>query len=68
VSMVQAILGKYEHSIGDVTLIPSRGGVFEVIAGDDLVFSKKELGRHATIEEVMDSLDAIIGPIPNDEG
>ena len=66
--MVQAILGKYEHSIGDVTLIPSRGGVFEVIAGDDLVFSKKELGRHATIEEVMDSLDPIIGPIPNHEG
>jgi len=66
--MVQAILGKYEHSIGDVTLIPSRGGVFEVIAGDDLVFSKKELGRHATVEEVMDSLDPIIGPIPIDEG
>ena len=66
--MVQAILGKYEHYIGDVTLIPSKGGVFEVIAGDDLVFSKKELGRHATIEEVMDSLDPIIGPIPNHGG
>jgi len=66
--MVQAILGKYEHYIGDVTLVPSKGGVFEVIAGDDLVFSKKELGRHATIEEVMDSLDPIIGPIPNHEG
>ncbi len=66
--MVQAILGKYEHYIGDVTLIPSKGGVFEVIAGDDLVFSKKELGRHATIEEVMDSLDPIIGPIPSHEG
>ena len=66
--MVQAILGKYEHYIGDVTLIPSKGGVFEVIAGDDLVFSKKELGRHATVEEVMDSLDPIIGPIPIDEG
>ena len=66
--MVQAILGKYEHYIGDVTLIPSKGGVFEVIAGDDLVFSKKELGRHATIEEVMDSLDPIIVPIPNHGG
>jgi selenoprotein W-related protein len=66
--MVQAILGKYEHYIGDVTLIPSKGGVFEVIAGDDLVFSKKELGRHATIEEVMDSLDPIIPRIPNHGG
>ncbi len=66
--MVQAILGKYEHHIGDVTLIPSRGGVFEVIAGDDLIFSKEELGRHATIEEVMDSLEGIIGPVPDPEG
>ncbi len=62
--MVQAILGKYEHYIDDVTVIPSRGGVFEVLAGDELIFSKKELGRHATIEEVIDSLDAIIGPLP----
>ncbi len=66
--MVQAILGKYENHIGDVTLIPSRGGVFEVIAGDDLIFSKEELGRHATIEEVMDSLEGIIGPVPDPEG
>lgn len=65
--MVQAILGKYEHYIGDITLIPSKGGVFEVIAGDDLIFSKKEIGRHATIEEVMESLVEIIGPI-SDQG
>jgi selenoprotein W-related protein len=63
--MVQAILGKYEHYIDDITLIPSKGGVFEVIAGDELVFSKKEIGRHATIEEVMDSLDGAIGPVAN---
>ncbi len=66
--MVQAILGKYEHYIGDITLIPGRGGVFEVTAGDALIFSKTELGRHATIEEVMDSLEAIIGPVPDQEG
>lgn len=63
--MVQAILAKYEHHIGDITLIPSLGGVFEVIAGGDLIFSKKELERHATIEEVMDSLEEILGPIAN---
>ncbi len=58
--MVEAILGAYEHYIDDVTVIPSKGGVFEVTAGDQLVFSKKELGRHAEIDEVMQSLDAII--------
>ncbi|GMQ93239.1 MAG: hypothetical protein BMS9Abin12_0716 [Acidimicrobiia bacterium] len=66
--MVQAILGKYEHYIGDITLIPSRGGVFEVTAGEDLIFSKDALGRHATIEEVMESLESIVGPVPDAEG
>lgn len=65
--MVQAILGRFEHHIADITLIPSRGGVFEVVVGDELVFSKRELGRHATIQEVIESLDAIIGPIPEAE-
>ena len=66
--MVQAILGRFEHYIDSITVIPSRGGVFEVMVGDDLVFSKKELGRHATIEEVLDSIDAIVGPVPDPQG
>ncbi len=60
--MVEAILGKYEHYIDDITVVPSTGGVFEVNVGDALVFSKKELGRHATIDEVMESVGAIVGP------
>ena len=63
--MVQAILDKFEHYIDDVTVIPSRGGVFEVTAGDTLVYSKKETGRHATIEEVIESLDAVIETPPS---
>ena len=62
--MVQAILNKYEHYIDDITLIPSRGGAFEVVVGDSLVFSKLDLGRHATIDEVLVSVDGIIGPVP----
>ena len=63
--MVEAILGKYEHYIDDITVVPSTGGVFEVNVGDELVFSKKELGRHATIDEVMESVGAIVGPTAN---
>ena len=66
--MVQAILGKYEHYIDDITIIPSRGGAFEVVVGDSLVYSKLETGRHATIDGVMESVDAIIGPVPDPEG
>lgn len=66
--MVEAILGKFEHYIQDVTVIPSRGGVFEVMVGEDLVFSKKELGRHAEIQEVLEAVDAVVGPIPEPAG
>ena len=66
--MVQAILDKSEHYIASVTVIPSSGGVFEVQVGDDLVFSKKELGRHAETDEVLEAIDAIVGPIPEPQG
>jgi selenoprotein W-related protein len=49
--MVQNLLEEFEHKIDGVTVIPSRGGVFEVMAGDDLVYSKKATGRHAEYEE-----------------
>ena len=62
--MAEAILGKFEHYIDDLTLIPSKGGVFEVIVGDELVFSKLALGRHAEIDEVVDAVDAVVGPVP----
>ena len=39
-----------------MTLIPSRGGVFEVMLGDDLIYSKKETGRHGEPDEIMAEL------------
>lgn len=39
------MLGEHKNNIASLTLIPSSGGVFEIKVGDELVFSKKELGR-----------------------
>ena len=36
-----------------MSLMPSGGGVFEVIVDGALVFSKKALGRHAEDGEVL---------------
>lgn len=33
---------------------PSSGGRFEVIVDDDLIYSKKALGRHAEAGEISD--------------
>ncbi len=41
-----------EIYVGSWQLKPSKGGVFEVTVNDELVFSKKALGRHAQPGEV----------------
>ena len=50
--MVSGLLGEFEHKIEGITLIPSSGGVFEVMADDKLIYSKKETGQHAEFEQV----------------
>lgn len=35
-----------------IKIIPSSGGVFEIKFGDELIFSKKELGRFPEDNEV----------------
>ena len=50
--MAEQLLGEFEHQIDSVTIVPSRGGVFEVTAGADLIYSKKATGRHAEYDEV----------------
>jgi selenoprotein W-related protein len=59
--MAEHILEEFEHQIDDLTLIPSRGGVFEVMAGDELVYSKKATGRHAEPADVLVPLRQLIG-------
>lgn len=58
-SMASQILEEFEHRIEDFTLLPSRGGVFEVVVGDELVYSKKETGRHTDYEEVGPAVRAV---------
>ena len=38
-------------------LIPSKGGVFEVVVNGELVFSKKALGRHAEPGEIRNIIE-----------
>lgn len=58
--MVDQILGEFEHSIDELVLIPSGGGVFEVTADDSLVYSKKATGRHAEYAEIAGPLRRLL--------
>ncbi|MCA1832001.1 MAG: Rdx family protein [Actinobacteria bacterium] len=50
--MTAKLMEEFEHEISSVTIIPSKGGVFEVTVDDNLIYSKKATGRHADYEEV----------------
>lgn len=56
--MAEEILKAKGEGVGGLRLIPSSGGVFEVIVNGKHIFSKKELGRHAEPGEVLSALDA----------
>lgn len=59
--MTEEILADFAPHVDDWTLIPSKGGVFEIELGDELIYSKKETGRHATVEEVREAFASRLG-------
>jgi selenoprotein W-related protein len=55
------LLKHYEHVIETVTLVPSDDGKFEVSVNGDLLFSKKQLHRHAEPGEVLGLVRSLVG-------
>lgn len=47
------LLEHFEPDIAQISVVPSGGGVFEVVVNGELVFSKKALGRHAEPGEIV---------------
>lgn len=45
VALSQKVLDEHKLSIGELIIIPSQGGVFEISLDGKLLFSKTELGR-----------------------
>jgi selenoprotein W-related protein len=58
----QELLTTFEEEIGGVTLRPGTGGVFTVSVDGDLVWSRKEAGRHAEITEIKQLVRDRIAP------
>lgn len=56
-ALAEALLRNYKNDIGQLALIPSSGGVFEVVINDKLVFSKKELGRFPENLEIFEKFE-----------
>jgi selenoprotein W-related protein len=61
--VAEELLGDYQHVIDRFTLIPGRGGVFEVTVDGRLIFSKKTVQkRHAEPGEILRLFEQIVGP------
>jgi selenoprotein W-related protein len=54
------ILKEFEPEIEQVTLVPSDGGRFEVVANGSLLYSKVKTGRHPRPGEVMELVRNIL--------
>ena len=60
VSLADKLLGKYKNTLGEVALVPSSGGAFEVVLDGQKVYSKAETGRFPDESALLSEMDAKI--------
>lgn len=60
--MAQELLSTFEDDIGGVTLEPGSGGIFEVSADGQKIWSRKEMGRFPDIKELKQAVRDQVAP------
>ena len=60
--MAQELLTTFEGELGEVALIPGAGGVFEVRAGGERLWSRKERGRFPDVKELKQLVRDVVAP------
>ncbi|MDO8825180.1 SelT/SelW/SelH family protein [Methylophaga sp.] len=60
--MAQELLSTFDGEITELTLKPGTGGVFEVTADSELVWSRKQEGRFPDITELKQRVRDVIAP------
>ncbi len=55
-------MGRYHHVIDSFTFITGSKGVFTFIVNEKVLFSKKDIGRHAEPGEIIKLFQEHIGP------
>ena len=63
--MAQELLTTFDGEIQELSLQPGDGGIFEVIANGDLVWSRKTAGRFPEITELKQLVRDVIAPQKN---
>jgi len=60
--MAQELLSTFEAELGEVALIPGGSGVFEVRVGDDVIWSRKAVGRFPDAKELKQRVRDYVVP------
>jgi selenoprotein W-related protein len=60
--LAQELLATFEEELGGVTLVPGRGGVFEVRLGDEPIFSRVAEGRFPEAAELKRRIRDRVAP------
>ena len=60
--VAEELLNTFEMEIGEVALIPSKGGIFEVRANGHTVWSRKEEGRFPEPKELKQRVRDQVAP------
>ena len=60
--MAQELLTTFDAEVGEVALIPGQGGIFEVRADDQLLWSRRERGRFPDIKELKQLVRDVVAP------
>lgn len=60
--MTEDIVTNYQHVIDEFTLIMGSKGAFEFEVDGHLIYSKKQLGRHAEPGEILKLFKEFVGP------
>jgi selenoprotein W-related protein len=60
--MAQELLSTFEGELDEVSLQPGEGGLFEMYANGELIWSRKAMGRFPEITELKQLVRNIIAP------
>ena len=61
-SAISDVLTNYQLIIDEFAILTGTKGAFEFKVNDELVYSKKALGRHAEPGEILSIFEGIVGP------
>lgn len=61
-SAANDLLKNYQHVIEELSLVTGAAGVFDVMVGDTLIYSKEQTNRHANSGEVLELFAELVGP------